>query len=220
MNSNDVSVDAFGNVYITGTTSGLIRGSEVESYGTVSGAFITKHDSSGMLVWTKQFGAGGYTEGHGVSTDAFGNVYVSGYTDGDLDGGGAAANAGGSDAFLRKYDSSGTLAWTQHLGTSEDDASHGVTTDALGNVYVSGYTEGDLDGSGTRDVRRRQGMRLLASMIVAARSFEPSSLGPTTGTRALTLRQTPWGMCILRVIPTAISMERDQGRAPGTTMRF
>ena len=36
--------------------------------------------------------------------------------------------------------------WTRQLGTSADDDSYGVSADGLGNVYISGYTDGSLGG--------------------------------------------------------------------------
>ena len=57
------------------------------------------------------------------------------------------ANAGNSDAFISKYDATGTLLWTEQLGTSADDVSRGVSADGLGNVYLSGYTRGSLGGA-------------------------------------------------------------------------
>ena len=42
---------------------------------------------------------------HGVTTDSSYNIYVTGYTDGGLDGN---TNAGSDDLFVVKYNSSGT----------------------------------------------------------------------------------------------------------------
>jgi len=91
-------------------------------------------------------------EGNGVSTDSSGNIYVTGYTYGGLDGN---TNSGEWDIFLVKYNSSGTKQWTKQLGTSSSDSGNGVTTDSSGNIYVTGYTRGGLDGntnSGSYDI--------------------------------------------------------------------
>lgn len=102
------------------------------------------------LLWADQLATASNDFVHGVSADAFGNVYVSGRTGGSL----GAANAGDEDAFVRKYSSSGTVLWTAQFGTSTRDASFGVSVDLYGNVYAVGDTGGDLGGvnAGGQDV--------------------------------------------------------------------
>ena len=83
-----------------------------------------------------------YSEG--VALDADGNIFITGWTWGDLDG---QTNAGEDDAFLSKYDTSGSLLWTRLLGTTSYDVGRGgVAADADGNIFISGTTGGDLDG--------------------------------------------------------------------------
>jgi hypothetical protein len=134
----DVSADGLGNVYITGLTNGSLGGTNAGNYD----AFIAKYDSSGTLLWTEQLGTSGQDYSYAVSADGSGNVYMSGETAGSLDG----TNAGGTDAFVSKYDDSGALLWTKQIGTSGNDTSWGVSADGLGNVYVSGDTAGSLGG--------------------------------------------------------------------------
>ena len=55
--------------------------------------------------WTKQLGTTYSDYGYGVTTDSSDNIYVTGYTTGDLDGN---TKSGDDDIFLVKYDSSGT----------------------------------------------------------------------------------------------------------------
>ena len=69
---------------------------------------------------------------------------MTGVTWGNLDGN---TNSGRNDIFLVKYNSSGTKQWTKQLGTSSDDEGNGVSTDSSGNIYVTGWTKGGLDGN-------------------------------------------------------------------------
>jgi hypothetical protein len=92
------------------------------------------------LEWIRQLGTSSADQRYGVSADGLGSVYISGLTYGSLEG----SSAGGSDAFVSKYDASGTLQWTRQLGCSDDDRSFGVSADGLGGVYISGWTFGSL----------------------------------------------------------------------------
>jgi len=91
--------------------------------------------------WTKLWGSSGDVEA--LTTGLDGSIYVSGYTEGDLDG---QTNSGSGDAFLTKYSPDGTKTWTKLLGTSSYEHANALTTGLDGSIYVSGYTEGDLDG--------------------------------------------------------------------------
>ncbi len=136
--SNGVSADLLGNVYVTGSTRGNLGGSNAGSFD----AALAKYDTSGTLQWIEQLGSNAPEYGNSASADSLGNIYVTGSTQGDLGG----LNVGGVDSFLAKYDSSGTLQWTEQFGSSDYTLSQGVSADSLGNVYFSGATEGSLGG--------------------------------------------------------------------------
>ena len=138
-----VATDGSGNVYVAGSTDGGLDGN------TLTGTydfFVTKYDSSGVKQYTRQLGvAGQFTSGWSVATDASGNVYVAGYTNGGLDGN---TLIGTRDFFVTKYDSSGVKQYTRQLGVAgQDTDGYYVATDANGNVYVAGETAGGLDGN-------------------------------------------------------------------------
>ena len=137
--SHSVAVDASGNAYITGFTGGDLGGVSAG----YDDAFLTKFDTLGNELWSQQIGTAGYDISESVAVDTSGNIYISGYTSGDLGG----ANAGGYDAFLTKFDASGNELWSQQIGTGEGDLSHAVAVDASGNAYISGTTGGDLGGA-------------------------------------------------------------------------
>ncbi|MBC8257552.1 MAG: SBBP repeat-containing protein [SAR324 cluster bacterium] len=146
----DVTTDSSGNIYVTGFTSGGLHGNTNSGSSDI---FLVKYNSSGMRQWTKQLGTSSSDSGLGVTTDSSGNIYVTGTTEGGLDGN---TDSGSSDIFLVKYNSSVTKQWTEQLGEEYlDDVGSGVTTDSSGNIYVTGYTYGGLDGntnSGSSDI--------------------------------------------------------------------
>lgn len=85
---------------------------------------------------------GGNSEGYSTSTDANGNVYVSGsYSDASITFGSTVLTnpANGSfNIFIVKYNTSGNVLWAKTSGGDGVTVGYGITTDAAGNVYVTG----------------------------------------------------------------------------------
>jgi uncharacterized repeat protein (TIGR01451 family) len=130
-----VAADALGNVYVAGYV--------VEATG--HDAFLWKLDGAGGETWLRQFGTANTDLAGGVQVDGSGDVYVTGVTAGAFPG---EMNAGGFDAFLRKYDAAGNVIWTRQFGSQAPDGEIelSVAVDDSGHAYVAGITEGALPG--------------------------------------------------------------------------
>ena len=94
--------------------------------------------------WTILFGTPHDENATDVTTDSSGNVYLTGWTEGELDGN---SNSGLHDLFVVKYNSSGMKQWTRQMGTSTEDKAMGIATDSSDNVYVTGRTGAFMDGN-------------------------------------------------------------------------
>lgn len=138
---SSVALDTAGHIYVTGYTYGSLDGNT-----SVGGTdiFLTKWNADGTKAWTKQWGTSSYDYGSSVVLDTAGNIYVTGYTRGSLDGN---ANAGYNDIFLTKWNANGTKAWTKQWGMNNYDEGYSVALDTAGNIYVTGDTIGSLDGN-------------------------------------------------------------------------
>lgn len=132
----DISLDGFGNAYVTGYTRGGIGGSNVGNHD----AYIKKISADGFDQWTRSLGTVSADYGYAISSDQYGNVYVSGHTQGRF----VEGAMGGNDTFLFKFDSSGDYQWTVELPFS---ASYALATDLFGNVFMAGTARGDLFGT-------------------------------------------------------------------------
>lgn len=145
--ANSAVLDAYGNVYVAGQTEGGLDGNTLSGVGSTD-FFITKYDSSGNRLYTKQLGVSGCTTiAKSLAADKNGNVYVGGYTNGGLDGNSLSGN-GSTDFFLTKYDSIGNRLFTNQIGVSgRTTFAESVATDNGGNLYIAGYTYGGLDGN-------------------------------------------------------------------------
>jgi hypothetical protein len=137
--SSSVALDTTGNIFISGSTSGALAGTNHGSYD----AFLVKYNASGILQWKKQYGTSGEDYITGLTLDDDGSMFVSGITTGNMGG----VNQGGYDVYLSKLDVSGTLLWTEQWGTSGDDRGCSVALDDDGNVFITGWTTGDMVGT-------------------------------------------------------------------------
>lgn len=129
-------IDANGNLYVAGKTTGII---DTKNFGKNDG-FLTKIDSSGNIIWSRQFGTPEEEDEQWCAIDKSGNVYITGTTTGDLNG----KNAGMEDIFIVKYNSDGKMLWSKQFGTPGTDIAKGIYADNKGNIYVTGATGGKL----------------------------------------------------------------------------
>ena len=138
-----VDTDSQGNVYAFGYTQGDLA-APVQG---LSDLFLVKYDSLGNQVWKKQFGTSG-DDGAFLGSlviDAQDRLFVAGFTNGVFES--DHPNAGSYDAWVISFDANGNQRWVQQLGTPQLDYATKLTTDNLGNLYVTGYTEGSLGHS-------------------------------------------------------------------------
>jgi uncharacterized delta-60 repeat protein len=136
-NSSDyataLSVDASGNVYVTGYSYGS---------GTASDYATIKYNSSGVQQWVARYNGPGNSEDKAtaLTIDGSGNVYVTG----------RSVGSGTNDDYATiKYNSSGVQQWVSRYngpGNSDDEAT-AIAVDGQGNVYITGYSQ----GTGTSD---------------------------------------------------------------------
>jgi hypothetical protein len=135
--SNTVSVDASGNIYIGGSVSGGVIGAGQVGQGKAD-AFLVKLDSKGKVLAENQFGTSGNDSVAATATAADGSLYVASVQNGH--------------AILSKYaagDITAAPTWSQDLGDLAAGGSIGGLTVAGGKVYVSGSTSnGNLTGGG------------------------------------------------------------------------
>lgn len=137
------------------------------SFGAIANAgnydvIVVKYNTAGTVQWIARIGGVASESARGVACDSSGNVYVCG-------GGGSTgaptvfnangttfstlpATAGLSDGFVVKYNSSGTAQWVARFGGVDSDGAHGLATDSVGDVYLSGTTGSTASGGSTAQV--------------------------------------------------------------------
>jgi len=144
----NLTTDAIGNSYVTGITKVGISGQTLTG---IQDYFVAKYDTNGNLLWTRQVGAtggsgtfAGTVWAFGIGVDSIGNSYITGATYVGISG---QSLIGIKDYFVAKYSESGLLLWTKEIGaTGGTSASNGITTDAMGNSYITGSTNVGISG--------------------------------------------------------------------------
>lgn len=159
--SYDITVDAEGFIYITGSFDETVDfdpgpGSyDLTAIGR--DIFILKLDNSGNLIWVKQMGGTSWQYGIGICVDNSGNIYTTGEFGGSVD---FDPNSGvyilspvynAQHIFIVKLDESGNFVWAEQFGSACSSSSD-IAINAAGDIYLTGnfYDTTDFDpGSGT-----------------------------------------------------------------------
>jgi len=126
------------------------------SNGDVSGnhggvdLWVGKLNSSGTLLWSFLYGGSANDQGYDIVQTIDSGYMVAGWTqssDGNVTG---HHGSGGSDFWVLKLTSTGTLTWAQCYGGSGSDDAAAMVKTLDGNFYVSGSTssnDGDVSGN-------------------------------------------------------------------------
>ncbi len=140
-----ISRDASGNSYITGWFSGTATfGTTTLTSNGSRDIFTAKYDTDGNCLWVNQGGgpdyAGWSDEARGISTDANGNSYITGFfaTTGTYGTKTLTCNAGRLGIYIVKCNNSGNFLWAQTVGGSCDDVGFGISASTNDHIYVIG----------------------------------------------------------------------------------
>lgn len=161
---NSITTDVNGNLYTTGSFQGTVDfdpGTGISNLTSIGNQdiFIQKLDSDGNFVWAKQMGGTDLGFGYAITTDANGNILTTGYFKGTVDfdpgTGTHSFTSAGNDIFIQKLDANGAFVWAKQMSGISQEEGNSITTDATGNVYITGSFEGTVDfdpGTGTNEL--------------------------------------------------------------------
>lgn len=150
-----ITVDGSGNAYVTGKFSGssvdFNPGGTDELLDSNGGsdAFLAKYNTTGMLVWAHNMGGAEHDEGWDVELDGSGNIHLTGQFWGENADFNPAGDPhfldsnGLDDAYVAKYDTTGSLLWAHNLGGTASDYGYAIAVDGSGNTYLTGYFQSE-----------------------------------------------------------------------------
>lgn len=145
-----IAIDASGNVALTGYFQGTINfglGNLVSIGGF--DVFLARFTTHGAHLTSARYGSTGPDAGLAIAADASGNVFLTGYSGGLANFGGASlVNGGGNDFFVAKYNGSGAHVWSMSFGSPGNETGNAIAVDVLGTVLTTGVFSNTVDFGG------------------------------------------------------------------------
>jgi Secretion system C-terminal sorting domain/Beta-propeller repeat len=145
--SKGIYTDAFGNYYVTGTTTSTSLISFNGAQGLINGGtdfYVVKFNSSNQRVWSSYFGGSGDEVATDIVVDDFGGVFVSGSTTSLT---GVALNSqqvvyggGPKDGLIVKFNDGGQIEWSSYYGGNGDDKITSMSLGFQGEIVFLGET--------------------------------------------------------------------------------
>lgn len=133
----NIKVDKNNNVYLVGITEGALARANVGQMDV----WVVKYNSSGKLLWKKQWGTPIYDSSRLLTFDKNGNVLIVGQTTNPT----AGINNQEASFWVLKYNPNGTLLGQQKLATGGSDVD--VQIDSADSLYITGSTEASFGGN-------------------------------------------------------------------------
>jgi hypothetical protein len=155
-NPEGIDIDANGKVYITGNFLGTTAFGTlpvVTSTGSYD-IFLAKYDPiTASWSWLQTAGGTGYDNVKGIVIDASGGINITGFFSGTATFSGISLISNGSDdIFLSLYDLNGFIFLAKNAGGAGSVSSNSITTDGLGNIYITGSFSGNADFGGINKI--------------------------------------------------------------------
>jgi hypothetical protein len=136
----DITRDNNGNLFVTGYFNGSVTyGSTKISSSGWWDLFFAKFDGSGNLLWINTIHPTQYEiiQGSRIRLDASENIILCGKFSGTVTiGTSTLVSAGGTDAFIAKFDNNGNPVWAVSYGDTNSQSSDDLTMDSNNNAYI------------------------------------------------------------------------------------
>lgn len=181
-NFGDLAIDGENNILVTGHFLGTLEGknkgiaklggqtatTHYDLFGDCTeDIYLAKYTPGGKPLWVEHFGGMQADRGQGITADAAGNVYVTGYFTGSMTYKGFEVaskkyRVDAKDAFVAKFTKTGEIEWIETAGSTKKDEGKCTIADGKGNIYISGYFEGNASFGRNWVTSKRYGSFYLA----------------------------------------------------------
>lgn len=107
------------------------------------GAFLSKLDATGKVLWSHTIAKGMTADARGLALGSTGDLFITGAVRDELVSG---AGKGSDDVYVMRVKPDGTIVWTKQIGTTDSDLAYGIALTADDKIYVAVDTFGAFPG--------------------------------------------------------------------------
>ena len=128
-----------------------ISGDKTES--SLGGAdyWVIKLDSLGNIVWQNTIGGSGDDALFSAEETVDGGFILGGYSYSGISGDKTEANAGGTDCWIIKLNSMGSIVWQNTIGGTLDDGTWNIQQTSDGGFIMAAYSSSNISGDKTEN---------------------------------------------------------------------
>ena len=137
---SEMAFDLSGNLLLAGSFSDTLTiGGNTMIASGYNDILVAKYDTAGNPLWALSAGNVGADAASHITCDPFDNIIVGGLFQYASPFPSITLTAyGDADVFVAKLNSTGTVLWAQSCGGMQNEGLAGLTTDAAGDIYLSG----------------------------------------------------------------------------------
>ncbi len=137
----DIAIDSKGNILLLAEIANQVDfgGGALTTNGNRD-IVLAKFDENGEHIWSKSMGNNYDDIAIGLTIDPADNLIFTGSYEGTAEfAGKELVSAGRSDILVAKFNANGDPIWSKSFGAKDEDWGNGISSDSLGNTYVTGW---------------------------------------------------------------------------------
>lgn len=153
--ASSICSDNLDNIYVSGsfTSPKIIMGATTFTNSGIYDICLLKYDNLGGLLWGLTAGGSGSDYASAVTTNASGEVYLTGrYNSPSVTFGATSvinSNSGTTDVYIVKYNTEGTVIWSQSIGGAGNNDPSSIAVDLSDNIFIAGSSSSGFSAGST-----------------------------------------------------------------------
>lgn len=142
----DLAIDSKGNVLLLAEIANQVDfgGGALSTNGNRD-IVLAKFDENGDHLWSKSMGNNYDDVARSLTIDPADNIIFTGSFEGTAEFAGTEhISAGRADILVAKFNANGEAIWSKSFGAKDEDWGNSISSDSLGNSYISGWFRNEI----------------------------------------------------------------------------